>query len=239
MAIQGKKINVAGPLHAATSEGMLTSASEIHVDANNDSLDKAVIGDIKLDEAINMNSSTASKILNCEVPTYYRIKSGNSVVGTCQFFAERNRFSIVQIIYTNYFISPEEVAPSSVYRTYKRVGNLLLAQEGLSIWGNWSIVADENDKQEVTNISENLGLEEYPLFSETDDYIVGNVVRYTDGKLYRFKVAHTAGVWNTNEVEQWNVVRDWEDNHARILDCGNAYSRYGGARTFDCGKATN
>ena len=47
---------------------------------------------------------------------------------------------------------------------------------------------------------------EAPTFSDTDVYVAGNYVMYNNS-LYRFKVNHAAGAWNSSEAEQVYVGR--------------------------------
>ena len=49
------------------------------------------------------------------------------------------------------------------------------------------------------NSAGNIGISDYPVFSESGSYAVGNVVNY-NGKLYRFTAPHQSGAWNGNDV---------------------------------------
>lgn len=49
------------------------------------------------------------------------------------------------------------------------------------------------------NSAGNIGISDYPVFSESGSYAVGNVVNY-NGKLYRFSAPHQSGAWNGNDV---------------------------------------
>ena len=44
-------------------------------------------------------------------------------------------------------------------------------------------------------------------FDATQDYAIGDVVRYTDDKIYKFKAPHTANdPWDADEVDEKDVV---------------------------------
>lgn len=49
------------------------------------------------------------------------------------------------------------------------------------------------------NSAGNIGVSDYPAFSESGSYASGDVVNY-NGKLYRFTAPHQSGAWNGNDV---------------------------------------
>lgn len=51
----------------------------------------------------------------------------------------------------------------------------------------------------------NTGVSEYPLFSTKEHYNAGDVVTYIDGLLYEFKVNHSIGEWNPDEVNPTSI----------------------------------
>lgn len=228
MPIQGTKIDVAGALNAATAQGILADARQIWLHLTDDTIDKSVIG------VVNWPSLFTPDMISLKYPVVYQVIRSDETIGILTNTYTDNRCQ--QLLITPYSLVNNELI--------KNNGNLSIYwRENINSEpapdGSWDDVLGEWKTLINGNLSQNIGIEEYPLFSNSESYVIGTVVRYTDDRLYRFTKPHTAGTWNTSEVEPWNIVRDWEDNHARILDCGNAFSKYGGARTFDCGKATN
>ena len=55
-------------------------------------------------------------------------------------------------------------------------------------------------------VTEMVGLDNYPTFSESTTYAIGDVVNY-NGKLYRFTAKHAAGAWSGTDVEGWSLKR--------------------------------
>lgn len=54
-------------------------------------------------------------------------------------------------------------------------------------------------------------------FDTTKAYVIGDVVRYTDDKLYKFKANHAAGAWNATEVDEKDVVTLIKESEAEGL----------------------
>lgn len=59
-------------------------------------------------------------------------------------------------------------------------------------------------KQDITNLNANTGVDEYPVFSESEAYSAGDIVNY-QGKLYRFTTDHAAGAWTGSDVEKTSL----------------------------------
>lgn len=60
-------------------------------------------------------------------------------------------------------------------------------------------------------VTEMVGLDEYPIFSESTAYSAGDVVNY-NGKLYKFTEDHAAGAWTGSDVEETNLLEIAELN---------------------------
>ena len=114
--------------------------------------------------------------------------------------------------------------------TYTNFGSVVL-KEGLNIllWNgtSWAVTNVMNIVQElgtsenavmsqkaVTNI---IGLDEYPTFSESTAYSAGDVVNY-NGKLYKFTADHAAGAWTGTDVEPYNLKKDIEERYGTYTD---------------------
>lgn len=54
-------------------------------------------------------------------------------------------------------------------------------------------------------------------FDSTKAYVIGDVVRYTDDKLYKFKADHAAGAWDATEVDEKDVVTLIKESEAEGL----------------------
>ena len=71
--------------------------------------------------------------------------------------------------------------------------------------------AADKMKKEVRTLIDNtdavLGAKDIPQFDETESYAIGDFVM-KDGKLYKFLTGHTPGAWNTQEVQQTNLVTE-------------------------------
>ncbi len=72
------------------------------------------------------------------------------------------------------------------------------------------LVRYENGHIQTKNFSSvknnaNIGIDSIEAFDEDTDYSIGTIIKY-DGLLYKFIVAHTAGEWNIEEVEQTNLL---------------------------------
>lgn len=55
-------------------------------------------------------------------------------------------------------------------------------------------------------VTEMVGLDEYPVFSESTAYNAGDVVNY-NGKLYKFTADHSAGAWTGTDAKETDVVK--------------------------------
>lgn len=53
-------------------------------------------------------------------------------------------------------------------------------------------------------VAGNVGATDYPVFSASGVYAIGDVVRYAD-RLYRFTAPHQAGAWNGSDVELTSI----------------------------------
>ena len=54
----------------------------------------------------------------------------------------------------------------------------------------------------------NTGVSEYPVFSASKQYAVGDVVLY-DGRLYKFTALHPAGAWVGTDAAQTSIKDHW------------------------------
>ena len=73
----------------------------------------------------------------------------------------------------------------------------------------------------IDNLSSNIGIDEYPTFSESDTYSAGDVVNY-QGKLYAFTTDHAAGAWTGSDVKEKDVVKahivhGFGDNEDKVI----------------------
>ena len=64
----------------------------------------------------------------------------------------------------------------------------------------------EEHETDIDNLNANMGVDDYPVFSTSEDYKSGDTVNY-QGLLYRFTSDHAAGAWNGTDVEEANVVK--------------------------------
>ena len=58
--------------------------------------------------------------------------------------------------------------------------------------------------REIANIESNIGISDYPTFSENTDYLAGSVVNY-NGELYQFTSEHPKGAWLGTDVKKTNI----------------------------------
>lgn len=61
-------------------------------------------------------------------------------------------------------------------------------------------------KQDITNLNANTGVDEYPVFSDSEAYSAGDVVNY-NGKLYKFTADHAVGAWTGTDAEETDAVK--------------------------------
>lgn len=87
------------------------------------------------------------------------------------------------------------------------------------------IGSDENAVMSQKILSNLIGLIEYPVFSTSEDYTVGDVVNY-DGKLYEFTADHAKGAWIGTDAEDTSVRKVMEKKDTeleRFVFGGEAY----------------
>ena len=59
-------------------------------------------------------------------------------------------------------------------------------------------------KEVADNTAGNTGVNDYPIFSASGNYVAGDVVNY-NGRLYRFTAPHQSGSWNGNDVVSTSI----------------------------------
>ena len=67
-----------------------------------------------------------------------------------------------------------------------------------------TVISQKVVTEEINNLKNNAGINEYPVFDENVAYPVGSVVNY-NGKLYKFRVYHAAGSWSFNDVNNFSL----------------------------------
>lgn len=78
---------------------------------------------------------------------------------------------------------------------------LTIPQKETADYSATALADDEgNVIKETYATNANVGTD-YPAFSALKDYKAGDVVTYSDRKIYTFKVDHASGPWNADEVE--------------------------------------
>lgn len=65
----------------------------------------------------------------------------------------------------------------------------------------------EEHETDIDNLNANTGIDDYPVFSTTEDYKSGDVVNY-QGKLYQFTADHAAGAWTGSGVSEISLNSD-------------------------------
>ena len=75
---------------------------------------------------------------------------------------------------------------------------------------------DEQAENLNANLNANTGVSEYPAFSASTTYAIGDVVNY-NGKLYRFTANHKAGAWTGSDVEPWSLKEQAENLGIRTV----------------------
>lgn len=75
--------------------------------------------------------------------------------------------------------------------------------------------------EQAESINSNIGVDDYPVFSTTEDYKSGDVVNY-NGKLYKFTSDHAAGAWTGTDVEETDavkahIVQELGDNEDKVV----------------------
>ena len=101
---------------------------------------------------------------------------------------------------------------------YSNFGGVTLT-DGLNIllWNGSIWSADNLTKSLLNNINSNVGIDEYPVFSDQTAYKDGDVVNYM-GKLYQFTSDHSAGAWTGSDVEPYNLNKDIEERYGAYTD---------------------
>lgn len=101
---------------------------------------------------------------------------------------------------------------------YSNFGGVTLT-EGLNIllWNGSIWSADNLTKSLLNNINSNMGIDEYPVFSDQTAYKAGDVVNYM-GKLYQFTSDHDAGAWTGTNVEAYNLKKDIEERYGTYAE---------------------
>ena len=64
----------------------------------------------------------------------------------------------------------------------------------------------------INKLNSNVGIDEYPIFSDETAYKSGDIVNY-QGKLYQFTSDHAAGVWIGTDTSKYNLN---EDLHSKL-----------------------
>ena len=64
----------------------------------------------------------------------------------------------------------------------------------------------EEYETDIDNLNSNMGVDEYPTFSESTGYSTGDVVNY-NGKLYKFTSDHAAGAWLGTDVKETDAIK--------------------------------
>lgn len=71
--------------------------------------------------------------------------------------------------------------------------------------------------EQAESINSNMGVADYPTFSESTAYSAGDVVNY-NGKLYQFTSDHAAGAWTGTDVKPYNLTKDIEERYGTYTD---------------------
>lgn len=80
-----------------------------------------------------------------------------------------------------------------------------------------AVVSQNAITKVVNQINANVGMDEYPTFSETAAYLAGDVVNY-QGLLYKFTKDHYKGAWIGTDVEKTDFKNDIEDIYGEYED---------------------
>ena len=91
-------------------------------------------------------------------------------------------------------------------------------------------VVQEIGSSETSVMSQNAvcnvtGLNEYPLFSESKDYNIGDIV-VKDGKLYKFTLPHTSGVWVGTDVKVASLKKDFDGKFNNLEQTFNVSNNF-------------
>lgn len=74
----------------------------------------------------------------------------------------------------------------------------------------WETYADASLSYESGQKIANTGVEDYPVFSSSEDYLSGDIVNY-QGKLYKFNSAHSAGAWIGTDASVITMKQDLDE----------------------------
>lgn len=77
------------------------------------------------------------------------------------------------------------------------------------------IGSSETEVMSQKAVCDIVGLSEYPAFSESEDYAVGDVVN-KDGKLYEFTTEHAVGAWIGTDAEETSVKKELEKKDTEL-----------------------
>lgn len=80
-----------------------------------------------------------------------------------------------------------------------------------------AVVSQNAITKVVNQINANVGIDEYPTFSETTDYPAGDVVNYQGG-LYKFTKDHSKGAWIGTDAENTNFKNEIKDTYGDYAD---------------------
>lgn len=85
----------------------------------------------------------------------------------------------------------------------------------------WETYADASLSYESGQKIANTGVEDYPVFSSSEDYLSGDIVNY-QGKLYKFNSAHSAGAWIGTDA---SVITMKQDLDEKLTELENKISK--------------
>ena len=80
-----------------------------------------------------------------------------------------------------------------------------------------AVVSQRAITKVVNQINTNVGIDEYPTFSETEDYLAGDVVYY-NGELYKFTKDHAKGAWIGTDAENTDFKNEIKDTYGEYTD---------------------
>jgi lysophospholipase L1-like esterase len=81
------------------------------------------------------------------------------------------------------------------------------------------------------NSAGNIGVSDYPAFSESGSYASGDVVNY-NGKLYRFTAPHQSGAWNGNDVVPTSINAESQRKLTELSEKVNELEESGGGNVI-------
>ena len=140
-------------------------------------------------------------------------------VGTLECFSDDSNHVVTQVFTTHCLLpfSNNSHTDDKIYtywRSYHLSGGTSQIPSGT--WGEWKLVysSDNDDRlNEVEasseNLSKNVGIDEYEVFSNAKSYSAGTTVNY-NGLLYTFTTDHEAGAWDEGQVEPTSLKKEVE-----------------------------